>query len=59
MKEKKFSEYEESLIEEGVKRYFKEARAAAIRSEIEKRITNAKYTSETYQLTQEDLPLFN
>ncbi len=55
MKESRFSEYEEQLIQAGVTRHFKEARAAAIKAEINKRISQSNLRAESYKITKEDL----
>lgn len=56
MKEPKFSEYEEEIIQAGVDRYFKEARAEKIKAEIAKRISTSEQRS--CQITKDDLMLF-
>ena len=57
MKESKFSEYEEKIIQAGVERHFKEARAEKIKAEIARRISTSEPKS--YQLTKDDLMAFD
>ena len=57
MKTVKFSDYEEQIIQAGVARHFKEARAAVIKAEIEKRISISNVNPESYKLTRDDLAM--